>query len=184
MLDLLKSSLVAGIPGEISTFFRSSHRGAFRMDRPWMKGLRYVTILRNSWSSVTFVGAGRVCTASIFSRSGWTMLASYRQQKEFMAGAFTCVFCRLNSTPYLQATCMRFCRWVSCSASVQPCMVMSSVILIHPGHSSRNWSIFFWKMFCEQTRPKGRYRKWYLPKGLLKVVKRIDSSSRTTDQYP
>ena len=149
-----------------------------------MKRLRYVTMLRNSWSSVTFVGAGRACTASTFSGSGWTPLASYRQPKKFMAGAFTCVFCGLNTTPYLWATCMRFCRWVSCSASVQPCMVMSLAIPIHQGHSLRNWSIFFWKMSCEQTRPKGRCRKQYLPKGLLKVVKRLDSSSRTIDQYP
>ena len=154
------------------------------MDRPWMKGLRYVTMLRNSWSSVTFMGAGRACTASTFYGSGWTPLASYRQPKKFMAGSFTCIFCGLNTTPYLWATHMRFCRWVSCSASVQPCMVMSSPIPMHPGHSSRNWSIFFWKMSCEQTRPKGRCRKQYLPKGLLKVVNRLDSSSRTIGQYP
>ena len=94
------------------------------------------------------------------------------------------IFCGLNTTPYLQATCMRFCWWASCSASVWPCMVMSLAIPIHQGHSLRNWSIFFWKMSCKQTRPKGRCRKQYLPKGLLKVVKRLDSSSRTIDQYP
>ena len=151
------------------------------MDRSWTKGLRYVTMLRNSWSSVTFVGAGRACTTLTFSGSGWTPLASYGQPKKCKAGAFTCVFCGLNTTPYLWATCMRFCRQMSCSASVCPCTVMSLVIPIHPGHSSRNWSIFFWMMSCEQTRPKGRCRKQYLPKGLLKVVKRLDSSSRTID---
>ena len=149
-----------------------------------MKGLRYVTMPRNSWSSVTFMGAGRACTASTFSGSRCTPLALYRQPKKFMAWAFTCIFCGLNTTPYLQTTCMRLCRWASCSASVQPCTVMSLAIPIHPWHPSRNWSIFFWKMSCEQTRPKGRCRKWYLPKGLLKVVKRLDSSSRTMDQYP
>ena len=154
------------------------------MVRPRMKGLRYVTMLRNSWSLVTFVGAGRACTASTFSGSGCTPLASYRQPKKFTAGAFTCIFCGLNTTLYLWATCMRLCRWASCSASVQPCTVMSSAIPIHPGHSLRNWSIFFWKMSCEQTRLKGRHRKRYLPKGLLKVVKRLDSSSRTMDQHP
>ena len=154
------------------------------MDRPQMKGLRYVTMPRNSWSLVTFMGAGRACTASTFSRSGCTPLALCRQPKKFTAGASTCIFFGLNTTPCLQATCMRLNRWASCSASVQPCMVMSLAILIHPRHSSRNWSIFFWKMSCEQTRPKGRCRKPYLPKGLLKVVKRLDSSSRTMDQYP
>ena len=152
------------------------------MDRPWMKGLRYVTMPRNSWSSVTFVGAGRACTALTLSRSGWTPLASYRQPKKFMVGTFMCIFCGLNTTPYLQATCMRFHRLASCSASAQPCTVMSLAIPIHLGHSLRNWSIFFWKMSCEQTRPKGRCRKRYLPKGLLKIVKRLDSSSRTIDQ--
>ena len=154
------------------------------MDRPRMKGLRYVTMPRNSWSSVTFVGVGRACTASTFSRFGCTPLVLYRQPKKFTAGAFTCIFCGLNTTPYLWATYMRFCRWASCPTSVQTCTVMSLVILIHLGHSSRNWSIFFWKMSCEQTRPKGRHSKWYLPKGLLKVVKKLDSSSRTIEQYP
>ena len=149
-----------------------------------MKGLRYVTMPRNSWSSVIFVGARRACKASTFSGYGWTPLASYMQPKKFTAGAFMCIFCGLNTTPYLWATHMRFHGWASCSASVQSCMVMPSVILIHLEHSSRNCSIFFWKMSCEQTRPKGRHRKWYLPKGLLKVVKRLDSSSRTIGQYP
>ena len=35
--------------------------------------------------------------------------------------------------------------------------------------------IFFWKMSWEQTRPKGSYRKQDLPKGLLKVVSRLES---------
>ena len=62
-----------------ASFFRSSHRGMVRVDRPWMKGLRYVTMPRNSWSSVTFVGAGKACRASTYSGSGCTPLASYRQ---------------------------------------------------------------------------------------------------------
>ena len=53
-----------------ASFLRSSHRGAVRVDRPQMKGLRYVTMLRNSWSSVIYVGAGRACTASTFSNWG------------------------------------------------------------------------------------------------------------------
>ena len=34
-----------------------------------------------------------------------------------------------------------------------------------------------------RQRPKGRCRKWYLLKGLLKVVSRLDSWPRTIDQY-
>ena len=55
------------------SFLSSSHRGAVKVDRPGMKGLRYVTRPKKS----------------------------------------------------------------SCSASVQPCMVMSPAIPIHPWHSSR-----------------------------------------------
>ena len=101
-----------------------------------------------------------------------------------MAGALTCVFCGLNTNPYLQATHMRFCRWASCSILVHPWTVMSSAILMHPWHSSMIWSIFFWKMSWEQTRTKGRHRKQYLPKGLLKVMRRLESWSRMIDQYP
>ena len=133
-----------------------------------MKGLRYVTMLKNSWSLVTFVGAGRACTASTFSRSGCTPLASYRQPTKFMAGAFTCIFSGLNTTPYLRATCMRllqtgimFCLSVTIYGDV------ISAILIHLGHSSRNWSIFFWKMSCEQTRPKGKMQETIPPKGAV-----------------
>ena len=53
---------------KLASLLRSSHREGVRMDRPQMKGLRYVIILRNSWSSVTFVGAGRACTALTFYR--------------------------------------------------------------------------------------------------------------------
>ena len=91
-----------------ASFLRSSRRGVVRVDRLQMKELRYVTMPRNFWSLVTFVGAKRACTASTFSGSGCMPLASYRQPKKFTAGAFTCVFCGLNTTPYLQATFMRF----------------------------------------------------------------------------
>ena len=93
-------------------------------------------------------------------------------------------FCGLNTKFYLWAICMRFHRWVSCSALVQLWMVMSSVIPMHPWHSSRIWSIFFWKMSWEQMKPKGTHRKWYLLKGLLNVISRLDSWLRTIDQYP
>ena len=43
---------------------------------------------------------------------------------------------------------------------------------------------FFWKMSWEQTRPKGSCRKQYLPKGLLKVISKLESWLSTTDQYP
>ena len=76
------------------------------------------------------------------------------------------------------------CRQASCSASVQLWMVMLSVILRHPWHSSRIWSNFFWKMSWEQMRPKGSCRKWYLLKALWKVISRLDSWSRMIDQYP
>ena len=84
----------------------------------------------------------------------------------------------------LQAICMRFHRWALCSASVWPWMVILSAIPIHPWHSLRIWSIFFWKMSWEQMRPKGSHRKWYLPNGLLNVVSRLESWLRTIDQYP
>ena len=73
----------------------------------------YQGTLRAQW---TFMGAGRACTASTFSGSGCTPLASYREPKKFTARAFTCIFCGSNTTPYLQATCMRLHRWSSCSA--------------------------------------------------------------------
>ena len=57
------------------SFLSSSHRGVVRVDRPGMNGLRYVTRPKNSWSSVTLVGAGKACTASTLPRSGWTPLA-------------------------------------------------------------------------------------------------------------
>ena len=45
------------------------------MDRPGMKGLSYVTRPKNSWSSVTLVGAGKACMALTLPGSGWTPLA-------------------------------------------------------------------------------------------------------------
>ena len=54
------------------------------------------------------------------------------------AGALTCVFCGLNTNPYLPATHMRLLRWASCSALVWPWTVMSSEIPMHPWHCSRD----------------------------------------------
>ena len=95
-------------------------------------------------------------------------------QRNWQLGPYMC-FCGLNTYPYLWVTQMRFCRWAMCSTLIWPWTVMSPVIPMHPWHSSRMWSIFFWKMSWEQTRPKGTCRKWYLLKGLLKVVSRLDS---------
>ena len=53
-----------------------------------MKGLRYVTKPKNSWSSVTFVGAGNACTALTFPGSGWIPLASYRHPKKLTSLGF------------------------------------------------------------------------------------------------
>ena len=54
----------------------SSCRGAVKVERPGMKRLRYVTRPKNSWSSVTLVGAGKACTTSTLPGSRWTPLAS------------------------------------------------------------------------------------------------------------
>ena len=164
-------------------FLSRSCRGEVKVDRPGMKGLRYVTRAKNSWSSVT---GG--CWQGMYSINlAWVWMDSIGiigQPKKLMAWAFMCVFCGLNTKSYLWAIHIRSHWWASCSTSVQPCTVMSSVIPIHPWHSLRIWSIFFWKMSWEQTRPKGSCRKWYLLKGLLKVISKLDSWSRTIDQYP
>ena len=54
------------------SFLSSSHSGAVKVDRPWMKELRYITMPKNTWSSMTFVGTGRACMALTLSRSGRT----------------------------------------------------------------------------------------------------------------
>ena len=56
------------------SFLSSSCREVVKVDRPGMKGLRYVTRPKNSWSSVMLVGAGKVCMVLTVPRSGWTPL--------------------------------------------------------------------------------------------------------------
>ena len=46
------------------SFLNRLHRGAVKVDKPGMKGLKYMTSPKNSWSLVAFVGTGRACTAS------------------------------------------------------------------------------------------------------------------------
>ena len=75
-LTCSKASLQVQFHVKSVSFLSSSHRGAVKVDRPGMKGLRYVTRPKISWSSVTFVGVGKVCTVSTFPGSGWTALAS------------------------------------------------------------------------------------------------------------
>ena len=54
------------------SFLSRSHRGVVKVDRPGIKELRYITMPKKSWSSVTFVGAGRACMALTLSGSRWT----------------------------------------------------------------------------------------------------------------
>ena len=85
-------------------------------------------------------------------------------------------FCRLNTSHYLQVTCMRFWRWHQVLLQYNHgywCHLWFQCILgtlLGSGPSSSG-------------RPKGRCRKQYLSKELLKVVSRLDSWSRTIDQY-
>ena len=59
------------------SFLSSSCRGAVKVDKPGVKGLRYVTRHKNlGLSLVMLVGTGKVCMASTFPGSGWTPLAS------------------------------------------------------------------------------------------------------------
>ena len=48
---------------------------------------------------------------------------------------------------------------------------MSSVILMHPWHSSRIWSTFFWKRSWEQSKPKGSCREMVSSKGTVECHK-------------
>ena len=88
------------------------------MDRPQMKRLRYVTMLRLLLEFSDIHGCWKSMHKINLLQIWVTPLALYRQTKKFTAGAFTCIFCGLNTTPYLWATYMRFHRWASCSACV------------------------------------------------------------------
>ena len=52
------------------SFLSSSCREVVKVERPGMKGLRYVTRPKNSWSLVMFVGTSKACMASTFPRCG------------------------------------------------------------------------------------------------------------------
>ena len=64
------------VPGEVCVLLEQVMQGAVKVAKPGMKGLRYVTRPKNSWSSVMLVGTGKACTAWIFPGSGWTPSAS------------------------------------------------------------------------------------------------------------
>ena len=74
--DPLKSSIIGVVPDEVSVLLGQLAWGVVKMDKPWMKGLRYVMRPKNSWNLVMFVGTGKACMASTFPRYGWTLLAS------------------------------------------------------------------------------------------------------------
>ena len=75
-LDPLKNSIIGAIPEEVCVLLEQLTQGVVKVDKPGMKGLRYVMRPKNSWSLVMFVGAGKACTVLTFPGSGWTPLAS------------------------------------------------------------------------------------------------------------
>ena len=165
------------IPGEVSIFSQEFLQRGGQGGQAMDKGAEMCHHGEELLEFVTFVGAGRACTASTFSRSGvhhWHHIGS---QRILWLGPL-----HMFSVDWTQLHTCRLPAWGYADGYhvLPPCnhvlTVMSLAIPIHPGHSLRNWSIFFWKMSCEQTRPKCRCRKQYLPKGLLKVVRRLDSS--------
>ena len=64
---------------------------------------------------------------------------------------------------------------------IRGCRHWCQVLLPSP---SRAWLTRFWKISLDADRPNGSLFHRYLPKGVAKVVKRLDSSSSTQCQYP
>ena len=101
---------------QLTSFMSSSHRGEVRVERPGRRGLRYVLILRDSWSLVSLaVLAGGVQYQPSLGLGGFH---SHHRYKELPTGALMCDFLGLNINPYFWITSIRFCCWASCSASL------------------------------------------------------------------
>ena len=73
---MLKSGIVGVVQVKSVSFLSSSCREAVKVDKPGMKGLRYMTRLKNSWSSVMLVGSSKACMALTFPGYRWTPSAS------------------------------------------------------------------------------------------------------------
>ena len=71
-LDPLKSGSIGAVPEEVCVLLEQHTEGGSQGGQPGMKGLRYMTRPKNSWSWVMLAGAGKACTASTFPGSGWT----------------------------------------------------------------------------------------------------------------
>ena len=97
--------------------------------------------------------------------------------KNFMFACLMSHLSMLNTSPCCSATLIKLCRCLSCSASVFPNTPTSSAILIVLGHFSSMQSILSWNTSWLRFRPNGSLLKQYRPKGLLNVVRRLDSSS-------
>ena len=107
------------------------------MDRPGMKGLRYVTRPKNSWHSVMFVGAGKACTVVNLPWVWLDTIGIIKAAKEIDGLGLHVYFLWIEHQVIFAGNMHKICRQALCSASVRLCTGMSSVIPIHPWHSSR-----------------------------------------------
>ena len=104
----LKSGIVGAVPGEVCVLLSSSCRGAVKVDKPGMKGLRYVTRPKNSWSSVMFVGAGKACVASAFPQVWVDTISIIEAAKEIDSLNLHMCFCGLNTKSYCMQSAWGF----------------------------------------------------------------------------
>ena len=105
---------------------------------------RYVVMPRNMRRSCLSFGVSIFRMSSALSGSGKMPSFVYLRPKKVISCCFILHFWELKVRPSFLAVSRNDLRRLSCSASVDPCMIMSSLIPMHPLHLLMIWSIRFW----------------------------------------
>ena len=144
----------------------------------------WLIIPRNRRIPLTSVGSGMSIIDWTLSWSGlnpdslmvWPKnLTSWSENWHFFKFNVTFSFWSLLSTSRMRSSC-----WLC----VAPNMSMSSIWHNTPSIPSRMADILLWKCSGADEMPKGNRLKQNLPKGVMKVVSKADSSANGTFQKP
>ena len=165
------------------SFFVKSRSGAVTSDRFGANFPRYVAIPSTVYNSSLEVGDGISQIPCVLIGSGrkpsadhiWPNYVTWFVRNTQLPG-----FSLIPLSRVLRRTASSLASW---SFWFFPYTKMSSTIAATPGNASYVRSISFWNTSCAEFTPNGSRVNWYLPNGVLNVVRRELFLSSFTCQY-
>ena len=139
---------------------------------------------RNLLSSVGVLGVHMFTMALVLSGSADIPCLSKTQPKKVSRSLPNSHFDLFKVIPVICSFCKTLCNLVSSSSLLLPKIRISSIWHSTPGRPERILLICRWKCSGTLLIPKGNLLKWYLPNGVMNVVRGLELSLIGTCQNP